>query len=280
MKSFSQRKGLKPTKSAVQIDSMDDALRNSLWTALVLHYWEPIEAGRIPEGKGWHIMRSLWIDHFKKPVDEVSSFFPVSTYKVKDIFNRCEWYEVYDLIEFVANQFPDESVNGQFMEFCNSVLEKEQSAYRFVGGRIAHITAEEEISEIEKALEASKPLDAVYTHLNVALDHFSDKKSPDYRNCIKESISAVESLLKIIVQDDKLSFSKALKRLPSNFALHPAFIKAIDSLYGYASDAGGIRHGSPEMAPVHSEDARFVMVWCSALVNYFVAKALKAQITL
>lgn len=279
MKLFSQRKGLKPTKSAVQVDSMDDGLRNGLWTALVLHYWEPIQHGRISENKGWQILQNLWINHLKKPVDELYGLL-AGPMEVKQHFFRCDWYEAYDLIEFMANEFPDESVNREFMEFCNSVLEKERSAYRFVAGRIAHITAEEEISEIEKALEASKPLDAVYTHLNVALDHFSDKKSPDHRNCIKESISAVESLLKIIVQDDKLSFSKALKRLPTNFDLHPAFIKAIDSLYGYASDAGGIRHGSAEMAPVHSEDARFVMVWCSALVHYLVAKALKAQITL
>jgi len=258
---------------------MDDALRNSLWSALSIHYWKPIQDGGIPPEKGYQVLANLWLNHFKKPIDELYGLF-AGPYKVKEYFFRCEWYEVYDIIEFMANQFPDESVNRQFMESCNSVLEQERSAYRFVAGRIAQITAEEEISEIEKALETSKPLDAVYNHLNVAIDHFSDKKSPDYRNCIKESISAVESLIKILVHDDKVDFSKGLKQLQSKFKLHGAFIKAIDSLYGYTSDAGGIRHGSPEMAPVHSEDARFVMVWCFALVNYLVAKALKAKMTL
>jgi hypothetical protein len=42
MKLFSQRKGLKPVKSVMQVDSMDDDLRNGLWNALVLHYLNPL----------------------------------------------------------------------------------------------------------------------------------------------------------------------------------------------------------------------------------------------
>jgi len=37
---FSQRKGLKPKKVAMQLDSMDDDLRASLWNALSIFYWE------------------------------------------------------------------------------------------------------------------------------------------------------------------------------------------------------------------------------------------------
>jgi hypothetical protein len=40
MKSFSERKGLKPIKSVIQIDSMDDALRNGLWSALTIYDWD------------------------------------------------------------------------------------------------------------------------------------------------------------------------------------------------------------------------------------------------
>lgn len=40
MESFSQRQGIKLMKSIVQIDSMDDDLRNSLWNALTLCYWD------------------------------------------------------------------------------------------------------------------------------------------------------------------------------------------------------------------------------------------------
>jgi hypothetical protein len=50
------------------------------------------------------------------------------------------------------------------MNFCNSVLEREVSAYRFVAGKIIQITSEAEISEIEEALEVSKPIKGVHIH--------------------------------------------------------------------------------------------------------------------
>ena len=46
MTSFSQRKGLKPIKNIVQVDSMDADLRNGLWNVLCLFYWDKAE-GRV-----------------------------------------------------------------------------------------------------------------------------------------------------------------------------------------------------------------------------------------
>jgi len=279
MKLFSQRKGLKPTKSAVQVDSIDDALRNGLWNALLLHYWRPIEDGRISEEKGWKILRRLWMDHFKRPVDEVIAPFFLGT-RVKRIFAKCEWYEVYDLIEFMANQFPGESVNRQFIQFCNSLLERERSAYRFAGGRITQITSEVEISEMEEAIETSRPLKGVNAHLKTALDFLADRKSPDYRNSIKESISAVESLCRLVARNDKATLGQALKQIEDKVSTHPALKSAFSSLYGYTSDAEGIRHALLDEAKLDFEDAKFMLVSCSAFVNYLVAKAAKAGMPL
>jgi AbiJ-like protein len=39
MKTFSERKGLKPVSEIIQIDSMSEALRNSLWNALDVALW-------------------------------------------------------------------------------------------------------------------------------------------------------------------------------------------------------------------------------------------------
>ena len=37
--SFSQRRGINPTKKNIQIESMDDDLRNGIWNSLHKHYW-------------------------------------------------------------------------------------------------------------------------------------------------------------------------------------------------------------------------------------------------
>jgi len=167
----------------MQVNYMDSELRNGLWNALTLFYWNQVKDKRISYCKNMEsLFKRLWHEYFKQPIDTLSDYWPNTYAKIRDYFFGCEWYEVYDFIEFIANNCPDDkynTVNSGFMNFCNSVLERELSAYRFVGGRVTQITSEEEVSEIEKALETTKPLKAINIHLRSALDLLAEKKSPD-----------------------------------------------------------------------------------------------------
>jgi len=196
---------------------------------------------------------------------------------VREYFFNCKWFEVYDFIEFIANACPDELdyINPSFMEICNSVLERELSGYRFVGGKITQITSEEEIVEIEEALEATKSLKPVNNHLKRALDLLADRKSPDYRNSIKESISAVEAICILITGNTKATLGQALKKIEKKVKLHPALKSAFSSLYGYSSEAEGIRHALLDQPNLDFEDAKFMLVSCSAFINYLVSKSSK-----
>jgi hypothetical protein len=272
---FSQRKGLKPVKSVIQVDSMNEDLRNSLWNALVLFYFGNVNIKR-------NLLALLWVFYFKKPIDLYKSRFTLVFEETKKYFFSCEWYEVYDLIEFIANNYPDNQVNLNFMQFCNSILERESSAYRFVSGIIAPITSEIEIAQIEESFEKTKSLKGVHAHLKRALELLSDRKDPDYRNSIKESISAVESICKLITGEDKATLGKSLEKIEKEgkIKIHPALKKAFENLYGYTSDAEGIRHGLLDEPNLDFEDAKFMLVSCSAFVNFLIGKASKFGIKL
>ena len=82
-------------------------------------------------------------------------------------------------------------------------MSRELSAYRFVGDRIVHITAEAEVAAIENALKDTSPLSGVNRHLDSALEKLADRRNPDCRNSIKESISAVEALACLITHNPK-----------------------------------------------------------------------------
>jgi len=281
MKLFSQRKGFKPIKSVIQKDSMDIDLRNGLWNASTLSYWDQVTTDWIYNHKNIAtLFKRLWLNYFKQPIDTLNNYWPKAYKKIRDYFFNCEWYEVYDFIEFVANNYPNDydRTNSKFMKFCNSVLEQELSAYRFVGGRITQITSKEEISGIEEALEVSNPLKGVNTHLKRALDLLADRKAPDYRNSIKESISAVEAICKLITKEKKATLGQALKKIGDKVSLHFALQSAFSSLYGYTNDTGGIRHALLDEPNLSFEDAKFMLVSCSAFVNYLISKASKAGI--
>lgn len=281
---FSQRMGIKPPKKEIQIDSMDNDLRNSLWNALIIFFWDEIKAywNKPYTYEYKHIferfIKKLWFNYFKKPLDTLSYEWPEIYGILRNYFFKCPWNEVYDFIEFIANNYPNETVSQKFTEFCNSILERESSAYRFVNGKILQITSKLEISEIEEAIEKAEKLPGVRTHLRRALELLTDRKNPDYRNSIKESILAVESICKKITDDEKATLGKALKEIENKNGLHPALKGAFSKLYGYTSDAEGIRHALLEESTVDFEEAKFMLVSCSAFINYLISKAEKLEI--
>lgn len=281
MKRFSERKGLKKARTETQVNSMDKALRNRLWNVLDYYYWRrgslSVEDRRVVrriEGNAASFFRTLWHSYFKKPVFSLSLLWSEDLPFVSDHFFYSEWYEVYDFVEFCASAYPDEAVNKKFVETCNKVLEEEMSGYRFIGNQITQITSDEEISELEEALES--PLQPVRTHLSEALKLMSDRKSPDYRNSIKESISAVEAICRIIADDENATLGQALKVVEDKVGLHGALKKAFSNLYGYTSSAEGIRHALLKETTLSFEDAKFMLVSCSAFVNYLISKAATA----
>lgn len=105
---------------------------------------------------------------------------------------------------------------------------------------------------------------------------FSDKKSPDYRNSIRESISAVEAVCALITKDKNATLGQCLKVIEDQVGLHQALKRSFSSLYGYASSADGIRHALLKEPELSSEDAKFMLVACSAFINYLASKASKA----
>lgn len=288
MELFSQRKGIKPIKSFMQVDSMDDDLRNGLWDNVTICYWDKVKDElsfnaylQLDLNKPIvRLIKFLWHKYFKEPIDTINSEWHITYEKIREYYFKSAWYEVYDFIEFITNNYLNESVNNNFMELCNSVLERELSAYRFVGGKIAQMTSEEEINEIEEALQSTESLKPVSIHLTTSLNLLSDRKSPDYRNSIKESISAVEAICNLMAKNKKVSLGDALKEIEKRVTLHPALKKAFDSLYGYTSDAEGIRHALLDEPSLDFEDAKFMLVSCSAFINYLITKSSKTGIRL
>jgi hypothetical protein len=280
---FSERQGIVPVEKIIQRESIDNELRNSLWSLLNIYYWDSynknkytmLERSDFVEGSNMApLITRLWLHYFKKPVDTIPEYFWDCVKKLREYFFAAKWYEVYDFVEFIAANGPEENREG-FIEVCNSCLERENSAYRFANGILTEITSEQEVQSLEEAIAKSSPFYGVREHLTTALALMSNRQSPDYRNSIKESISAVESLCKHLAKDDNATLGQALKRLEKETGLHPALKTAFTSLYGYTNDADGIRHALMDESNLTKADARFMLICCSAFVNYAIDKMSK-----
>ncbi|SFV71760.1 hypothetical protein MNB_SV-13-1704 [hydrothermal vent metagenome] len=273
-KRFSERYGFVKVRDRFQIESMDKALKSRLWNRLKKYYinsikksWcEDFGTSNIIEKADSIFFREIYDKFFK--FSEISYCMDIISDEIESIFFSMKWYEVYDFIEYISEIYHKLDLNIQFRKEVNEILREEMSGYRFVNNYIAPIIDEIEIKEVEEALDCKYT--PVKQHLSNALELLSDRENPNYQNSIKESITAVESVAKIITVKET-DLANCLKVM--DIDLNKQFKTSMTNLYGWTCKEDGIRHGhTGEELKTSFEEAKYMLVSCSAFVNYLIAK--------
>ena len=144
---FSERQRYKSARQSIQIDSMSLELRNTLWKILQIHVWADGNIPMVYASNQPHEIKALchklWFEYFKHPLDTMDSYWVNVVQALRKYFFGCEWYEAYDFVEFVANNYSPK--RDQLIRSCNQMLEREASGYRFIDGVLSPITGQVEI---------------------------------------------------------------------------------------------------------------------------------------
>ncbi|MBR3299079.1 MAG: hypothetical protein IKI64_07740 [Clostridia bacterium] len=188
------------------------------------------------------------------------------------ILKSGKWYTIFDFIEKYLGICDNEKAESISTSF-NKILREEVSAYRILDNTVVPITNESELATIRETKQTK--YNSVNTHISKALSLYADRQRPDYENSIKESISAVEAICCIITGQSgpSATLGKAITKLKDRGVhIHPSMEKAFSALYGYTNDEHGIRHGSIDFTGANAEDARYMLITCSAFVNYLIEK--------
>jgi len=287
MDRFSERIGVSKKSKTIQINRMSDELRNSIWNLLLDLYDRPEDRRK----NCWVRVADHIAEFFRKVPKDTLSFHDFECKRwVKDYFYSLDWDKVYDLTEFLVHNhsimtrtylsglriYHDHPVaESELISDLNDLLERELSGYRFVSGFLTPISDKVEVDEIEAAINQAmdRGLLGTHEHIRTALQLLGKKPTPDYRNAIKEAISAIESIVKQISGQKSPGLEGALKELSKHIEIHEALKSGFIKLYGYSSDEGGIRHPILDQPNVGFDEAKFMIVSCSAFVNYLICKA-------
>nr|WP_045737671.1 hypothetical protein [Xanthomonas sp. MUS 060] len=274
-RTFSERLGFKEPRTLAQVEEMDAALRNGLWNVLYSTFFDTAHN----DGHE-HVSRLIWQLYFKKPIDSRPSErgmfdgqYRADFDEVRACFFGWEWNEVYDFVEFMVGLSRKLGLTkdpSRFIKMLKYVLETECSGYRLLGDIFVPIVDPHELDEVNKALSDS--FSESQKHIASALQLMADRNNPDYRNSIKESICAVEAAARIVSGKPDATLGDALKHLERSGALHAALKGAFSQLYGYTSDADGIRHALMGESNITQADARYFLMTCSAFVNLLKTK--------
>ena len=286
MKRFSQRYGYTPIEKAIVRECMPEEVINSLCTAFDI-------VREVLHGDGWYktdrykdMEQTLWLRFLNKRLADFTRgnyYQAVATSVLKDQYVGFEdWYLKLDMVEmavrYLINTYGEDNRNHNlpeiFIEFVNKEFERHGYAYRIVDNNIVEITSKEEIESIVAAKSDSN--DLVRNHLDNAISAYAKRPIGDYVNSIKESISAVEALCREKTGEQTLGAAvKALEK--KNLLSLPKVMKeGLDKIYAYTNQPStGIRHALMEADGKYipgSDEARYMLVVCSAFINYLNAK--------
>ena len=282
MRTFSQRLGLVKIRTTFQTNDLDEPTRNALWNIIGPFFRS--------YARCCSVYTDIWTELFHNPYDmrpeaagpydsDDEHFY--SFYK--SIITQKPWNTCLDLIDFLNKSAFRGKWNEEIYERTwkrpvpsaetyNNVFRKYLVGYHVVNDLLLPITNDQEIEVIEQV--AKQAPDAVAEQICKAIRFLADRHNPDYAKSVDCSISAVESQCRILLKDPKPTLGKALKQLEDNgVALHGSLKAGFDKLYGFTSDANGIRHAGLEPSDIDADLAKFMLVACSAFVNYLRSKA-------
>ena len=269
---FSERYNITP-KKAFQIEELNEETRNQIFSQVhhcYTHY-------RTVEPEFSLKFKNLYVDFFKKPSNDSIMRPSWRTQQfdfIKEYVQESEWYYVFNLIEYIFNIEDDDGDVKDCLKFrLNKLFLEERVAYKIVNWEITQITDDIEVESIEEAMDKSP--EVVKKHLEKSLRFLSDKTNPDYKNSVKESISAVESVCKLILDNKNATLGQALNEIEKNTDIEiPTALKnSFSKLYGYTSSEDGVRHASFDDKDLDYDLAKLLLVSCSAFTNYLLAKS-------
>ncbi|RIE06624.1 AbiJ-NTD4 domain-containing protein [Candidatus Cryosericum terrychapinii] len=282
---FTQRYGLAPVPALLSFSDVSKDLWNDLFNTLQIACSKEAEQGNLGQ--------DIWTHFLHEPLGRIprSDFsYKVSTTMVIEHvrydwesqqrgYLYCPRHRVYDLVEFVYASQHSDSIREALQTAVNLDLKRDFASVSMIDGLIVPISDDEQRHTLEIAMQG--PLPEVYAQLHNALAFLADREKPAYGDSIKNAISAVESLCKRVVKNQKATLGDALKELKkAGVTIHPSLERAFGELYGYTSDKPGIRHALMGSDDTDQEDARYMLVTCSAFINYLMVKAGKVKIRL
>ena len=269
---FSERYGYKKVSDVIIRERITPEIKNAICTCFdKLNKIFELAGYRYPTSLCIELEKHIWTNFLNQRLAYFERLHYVPTDYIENYDTK--WYNILDLIEFTIQYLLNYRTSAErFIELLNSEFERLNFAYRIVEGVIIEITSEQEIKAVECAIDNSPR--NIQIHLNSALEKYAQRPIGDYRNSIKESISAVEAFCREKTGENTLG--KALNKLEkSGLVIHSSLRSAFEKLYVYTNhEDTGIRHAlmdDEENYTPTAEEALFMLISC-AFINYLDRK--------
>ena len=281
---FSERNNLSLQNQILQTTDLDYRTRYKIFDRIksIIHYFSSMDSNykRYETLSRFYnsLLREVYLKEIDYTIEHYNDDYFFENYFKPTIF-KDEYYKIFDVLEFTCSELSylfDDYISMDeknfLYEIFNNLFEEEKVGYRFLNKIIIPTTDENELKSLEET--ANSKFISINKHIKKAIQLFSDRNNPDFDNSIKESISAVEAVCKIITKSEKATLGEALNAIQKTDSPIPTPLKnAFSAIYGYTSDGkNGIRHSGGLFEKDSSfEEAKYMLISCSAFINYLIS---------
>ncbi|HEK1364478.1 hypothetical protein KZ854_13520 [Pseudomonas aeruginosa] len=196
---------------------------------------------------------------------------------------RATWWQFYDCVEIIGTQlhqtekkyesdpFPDVWDEFRFPAYrskVNALFEQQMVGWRLNDQSQLEMALPKDLADRIEATSKS-----LTDEFQSARAHYRKAKryilgtTKDPENSIKESISALESVCRVI-HPDTPTLGKALSKMKSEGLYPPMMISVFEKFYAYCNDEPSVRHGSDKPSRVQLLDAELALHLGAAFIRY------------
>lgn len=269
---FEQAEGAEPLPSQLLPKEISQELRAKVWLAFHAALQKHWTGERFVVAPPWSAILFEWhVARLHLMADDFNERFEPQKQRLKDVIEHGDYLAFFGLLQWLMRHRQCPSV---FRTNIASALASSRAAYRVIDGKtIVPVTSELDSKTLEAAFAdvAGAEFRGARAHLSKAAEAVT---VGDHAGSIRESISAVESVARVLDSGTK-DLGGALTTLERGAKIHPAMKRGFTALYGYTSDEQGIRHALLDegAANVDEADALFMLGACAAFVSYMINKA-------
>ncbi|HDZ8857203.1 TPA: hypothetical protein RUW97_003612 [Aeromonas dhakensis] len=208
----------------------------------------------------------------------------------EQVLYSLSWDKTFDFCERIYNYLAQDVLHG----YENSELVKEKKeVQKYIASEIERLFLEENLAfefsdgvvrrrgrrhtedtaTRAQVVMGDSRLNESRKHYAKALHFFRSPTSPDYENCVKEAVCAVEAAGKALFPASKAATLGDLAKwfLKTNdYEIPKALVKTIEGIYAYRSGGNGVGHGGAEGGVATLEVAEYILSVTASQIIYFV----------
>ena len=277
--SFSQAHGYEDVPRPLKLDELPKSARTRIWNLLFSDLEKTMKTDDMGFDGPWvggnwkDILQTAHVEFYILPLDDWRADFGPICKKLRKHIETQPFNKVFDLIQFVLRH---RQCPRGFADRLKRTFEACQLAYMIDTGPPPTILPAVTQAEGNSVVESLGALRKAGLHSSAA--HLREASMcinrGDWAASVWESISAVESVARLLDPKASKTLGPALASLERRRTLHPALKSAFSQLYGYTNQEQGIRHAllDEAKAPVGLDEAVFMLGACAAFASYLWRK--------